>query len=462
MFSVFKIAKNLLNVFLSLILVFNYSLNLEAKEPSIINPGFPPVNPKSEVQIMQRFVEVWNSSENLHRLLLRFRIESKALSRIEKDLKTEKIFKSRLPELEYSPAQHVLWIKLGSKKEQILILNKKGAGVDEKPVLYTGFKFHQLNQKGDTADNYFKIKTALQQSMIEVEKTEKDMREIKRKEQKKKKSVSQFDFLLSALLVYAKAESLISIPFVGEKEKKTNWIPWIALGGVFSLLALWKGVDYFLVGNNKAEAANNEAQVGSAVGSKDDVLEEESSLKSEEKGPALNTGAGEKINPRLVITDKFTDQDLSNLDPIAEIDKGLQMLESTEHLLIKKMNCDGSAARYIVFEKLGSKPRAFYTVPFRGKNKVLSFVDGQSQLCAYEFIGDGKFKNTEGQRCPTDKDEEMLFIQQNIFLNLQENIAKCCLDAQCKPNMSNLIGVDTNSSDQSSQPKITNDGASAK
>lgn len=451
--------KNFICKLLSLSLILDFSLGLNAKEGARRNPIASSPKFFSEESVMQEFVEIWNSSKDAHQLLQQFKLKSNEISRIEKDLQKEKIFDQKLPELEYSPVHHVLWIHFEGGKEKILILNRSRPINNERPIVYSGLKFHQIEKKGNFVDTYFKIKTALKQNT--------------NSEKKKKKQVSKLDMLLTAAFIKANAEGVFSVPFTSTGNDKTNWTPWIAIGSVLGLFALWQGYNYFSskssakdsVGDSSKASAGNDAK--SVIKPNEDqaqpseAVENQPPPSKQEPQPApvsieqkvdATRGINKDANPQQVGT--------ANLQPMAEIDKNLKRLETEENLIVRKLNCiEKDDSSVVVLEKLNSKPLKRFGIYSERPTEVYIHVKGQMvKPCTYEYADTDKLKLKVGIKdCPDNGDGEMLFSQRDAFKDLRASIVKCCPDSQCRGNLLNLVGAEIERLDPSApKPKIDN------
>jgi hypothetical protein len=440
--------KNIVNGWLSLLLIVDFSLNLQAKVTPKQGLVAAPVKAISEEQIMQRFVEVWNSSENVQDLLQQFKIEANALNRITKDLQNEKILKLKPPELEYSPRYHSVLMRLHGQQEKMLILSKSSLNGKKKPIIYSGFKFHQIDDNSKIADTYFKIKLALQQTAgVEVNKREKNTGS------KKKKNVSMLELLLGTTLVTANAE-VVSVPFAGKKEEKTNWVPWIALGSAFGLLALWKGFDYFFLNNNAKADTDSTANSGANVNPPPTVKDEDREIQespSQQDQSQLEgiKPTGQDAPARSDATTEQLSTDLSKLQPIAEIDKNLKQLELSEQLRTKRLFCDGADKHSIVLERTDSNPLETYAVT-QDKNEIrygLHFAGDGKINCKYIYA-DNRFVTTSKNIdiCAKDRERNLAFTQEQTFKQLQESIDKCCPDVDCRTNLLSFMGEQASTS----------------
>jgi hypothetical protein len=457
--------KNFIYKLLSLILILDFSLGLNAKEGARRNPIASSPKFFSEESVMREFVEIWNSSKDAHQLLQQFKLKSNEISRIEKDLQKEKIFDQKLPELEYSPVHHVLWMHFEGGQEKILILNRSRPINNERPIVYSGLKFHQIEKKGNFVDTYFKIKTALKQNT--------------NSEKKKKKQVSKLDMLLTAAFVKANAEGVFSVPFTSTGNDKTNWTPWIAIGSVLGLFALWQGYNYFSskssakdsVGDSSKASAGNDAK--SVINPNEDQVQPSEAVENQPPPPKQEPQpAVASVEQRVDATSGVVSKDAiphqvdtAILQPMAEIDKNFKRLEADEHLIVRKLNCsEKEGGTVIVMEKLNSEPLKRFGIYSDRPTEVVIQVKGQMvKSCTYEYADTDKLKLKVGMKdCPEDGDGEMLFSQRDAFKDLRASIIKCCPDSQCRGNLLNLVGAEIERLDPASAPKLKIDNTSVR
>jgi hypothetical protein len=428
------------------ILFCNFSFSLSAKEAPQKFPVAPAVQAVSEEQIMRQFVEVWNSAEDTQHLLRRFNIDSNELKLLEKDLQNEKILKVKPPELEYLPSSHALFLRFPDSQQRILIVSESSPSQDgiKLPVMYAGFKFHQISQNGRIVDSYLRMKAALQQPLRQ-EGTPEGTPE----GTGKKKKVSMLDLILNSVLATAQAE-VISVPFTKSK-KKTNWWPWIALGGIFSAFAIWKGVDYFILGNDgtKPEASIKPSDaVGEQPPGKDRKPDERVVIEN-----GVNPGSNSKGSGPA------EKQNLDNLSPIANIEMGMKSLENKEKLVLRKLSCHSSYGESLAFRKKDSQPWVDYAFSSNYKNDVFTLVQGMKEPCRFENVGANKFRSTSGVNCPKDKDKEMAFSQGDTLKNLRQSVSICCQDKKCEENLKNLVEANSEQFKNSTfVPKVDGSG----